>query len=286
MKFGLLFILVIFNFAQSFSQSPYIPLDLDNTSWCIRKLFGAGPWCLYDVYSVPTSYIGFNGKVYKEVLVYNQRIDCPMYIVPYETMYIRNDIPNRKVYVGNMTSTPSEYLLYDFSLQIGDTLKTDSMLELSSPRILGSIDSILINNVWHRRYYYHDTMSPQPLEFDTLVEGIGYTFRNIFEGGNSMRSFCKDSMIIYQSDTGVYCYLPVATSNLLDPNPQLYYANGTVFMNNVFGEIEIINSMGSVVFRKNKQDAYPIDCSFLNPGIYYLRVRNLRQKATLKFIKE
>lgn len=85
--------------------------------------------------------------------------------------YIREDSSARKVYLRTDLIT-SDSLLYDFSLEVGDTLKGYLGASAALPLAVISIDSALVDGAYHKRLNF-DT-SAVCLRF-AMIEGVGST---------------------------------------------------------------------------------------------------------------
>ena len=85
--------------------------------------------------------------------------------------YIREDSSARKVYLRTDLIT-SDSLLYDFSLEVGDTLKGYLGATAALPLAVISIDSALVDGTYHKRLNF-DT-SAVCLRF-AMIEGVGST---------------------------------------------------------------------------------------------------------------
>lgn len=85
--------------------------------------------------------------------------------------YIREDSSARKVYLRTDLIT-SDSLLYDFSLEVGDTLKGYLGATAALPLAVISIDSALVDGAYHKRLNF-DT-SYVCLRF-AIIEGVGST---------------------------------------------------------------------------------------------------------------
>jgi hypothetical protein len=119
---------------------------------------------------------------------------------------IRQDTTNRKVYIIPPVSV-SEVLLYDFSMQVGDTLKGYLTQWFFSPDTVQAIDSILIGNSYRKRWvinYCYDFY---------LIEGIGSTYGLTEQSpgcildccpGIYLTCFKQDNQILYP-DTATTC---------------------------------------------------------------------------------
>lgn len=85
--------------------------------------------------------------------------------------YIREDSSARKVYLRTDLIT-SDSLLYDFGLQVGDTLKGYFGATAALPLAVISIDSALVDGTYHKRLNFDTSMVC--LRF-AIIEGVGST---------------------------------------------------------------------------------------------------------------
>lgn len=99
---------------------------------------------------------------------------CPPYVV--DTNYpwnywLREDTTARKVYIYDHDSSPTDQLLYDFTLKVGDTLKSDYECWgcQGVPLILSAKEIVTLHSGETRMKYVFD---PFHL-FPSYVEGIG-----------------------------------------------------------------------------------------------------------------
>ena len=110
-------------------------------------------------------------KIYENGMYFNSYPQPPSYWGTHYRGCYRNDIVNKKVfYISNYDNPNEEVLLYDFNLEIGDTVQTYLTLSAQIPKIVESIDSILISsidNIYAKRYKLSDLMDLY------IVEGIG-----------------------------------------------------------------------------------------------------------------
>jgi hypothetical protein len=110
---------------------------------------------------------------------------------------IREDTSARKVLIILPNQT-NENVLYDFTLNIGDTLKTvqDSLFYTGSCIVVGSIDSILIGSTYRKKWNFNSTcVLPFP-----IIEGIGSL------GGliDPLGVFERGATLICYNDTGIH----------------------------------------------------------------------------------
>jgi len=119
------------------------------------------------------------GNRYKIIYCTGKKEDGSGYFEGY-TGFLRDDTVAKKVYLRFYNSN-SDSLLYDFSLNIGDTLRH----MLNVPNHYGhllyvdSIDSILLGNKYYKRFILgaiDPFGNPSVLEPPYIIEGIGSTF--------------------------------------------------------------------------------------------------------------
>lgn len=164
---NLILIASLFFFSISaFSQS-YKPL-LDNINeWHVTTCYFG---CLTDKYYTTGDTI-VDGKSYKILDGYH-------FIS--RTFLIREDVPNKKVYLNIVgQGFPDEFLLYDFSLNVGDTFNMQNPIspfpQDGGPFVL---DSIIKRPLVDGNEYDHFYFSPTPdnttsTENAVWVEGVG-----------------------------------------------------------------------------------------------------------------
>lgn len=85
--------------------------------------------------------------------------------------FLREDTVMKKVYIYDPYLTPTDQLLYDFSLSIGDTLKSDyNKGKFGDYLVLTSIDSVtLLNGEIRKRFIFN----PNSSDYGYYIEGIG-----------------------------------------------------------------------------------------------------------------
>ena len=137
---------------------------------------------------------------------------------------LRDD--NGKVYIVPKDSV-NEFLLYDFTLEVGDTLGTffyeysGGWQELSqNDIIINEVDSININNVYHKRITVDNTY---------WIEGIGCTMGLFSEPYTNVSGYLGELMCMSQNDTTLYpqvayssCLLPIGIEESMNNTITLY----------------------------------------------------------------
>ncbi|MGQ0826992.1 MAG: T9SS type A sorting domain-containing protein [Bacteroidota bacterium] len=266
---------------------------------------------VWDIYHRPSPYDQYNGidhyhryKMQGDTLInslsYN-KIYRSDYAVssPYPSLGtynyqfgIRQDSVMKRVY-AIFPSDNIDTLLYDFNLQVGDTLK-NSYISLPSwygpgPQTVTSIDSISFHGNYNKFYKrYHLSAGSGA----TLIEGIGNAnglieeTHGFFEAGLELRNFCNSA----HSDCTVSFTLRIDVKNannssiIISPNPftsetQINFSNeynGTVKITDVLGrEVEAINFTG----KKLK-----IQRGEMKAGIYFVQMVDENNNSSIKIV--
>lgn len=175
--------------------------------------------------------------------------------------------------VGN-----SEYLMYDFNLTIGDTVPDPSGYNFSPEyHIIDSIDSILIDNSYRKRYILPE-INGVPTH---IIEGIGastgllYFISSSLSCYSELSCYKENGMTIYPEGTFCDMNLGVLEDRLymeISPNP----ASDILTIQSDVGstmEVEILNSFGQVVLKESLSELMnEMDVSQLSSGIYFVKI--------------
>ncbi|WP_294669858.1 T9SS type A sorting domain-containing protein [uncultured Fluviicola sp.] len=174
----LLVIFLIFSTAQCLKAQQYQPFDLNSGIWyCFYStkggMFGGGtPVNYYASDSVKFYCDGdtiINAVAFKKLMYAGNTSSQVVPLTPISGYYgaIRNDVPNKKVYFVSKGYDSSYQgtgdLLYDFDLNIGDSIATHFISTDKEP--VSQIDSVLYCGAYHKRY-----SSPSGY---FIIEGIG-----------------------------------------------------------------------------------------------------------------
>jgi len=198
MKKHYIFLILILFSSHIYCQL-YHPLPDSNAKWCIEYNNHVIPppiWGYTDYWE--TSYAGDTiilGKEYKKIEKTTYNIYClNNHSIPLYIGALRDDSINKKVFYIPQGQT-EEVLLYDFNLEIGDTLF--SYLQ-SQTLIVDNIDSVFIMNEFHKRIIFNDGICP----VTSIIEGIGCETGLVeelvaFEGGSYLCALYVDTLLIY-----------------------------------------------------------------------------------------
>jgi hypothetical protein len=135
-------------------------------------------------------------------------------LFPAYTGAIRQDTLNKKIYVV-LTDSTTEHILYDFSLQVGDTI--NSVLHSLTAGCLGFntetiylIDTIQVNGNDHRVFHYQGSCVGTD---GSYIEGIGSEFGLLFPNLKDIQESHLNCLKINNQP-----YYPYANANCTLPN--------------------------------------------------------------------
>jgi len=196
---------------------------------------------------------------------------------------------NKVIYFIPDTSS-TEYVLYDFNLNIGDTLSYPEFGGFGYPEIIAwDVDSVLASDGWRRRIFLNTG--------DYWIEGIGadhYLFAPTafmgVSGNDRFQCMTTDSGFIYQVGN---CFTDVhdefLTTSRISISPNPFQTSTTLYSSIQFesAELKIYNSIGAMVRDekiKMHQSELTIERGDLKEGIYFLQLICNDEQHMLKFI--
>lgn len=243
--------------------------------------------CLLNLQMINYSYT-FLGDTLINNLTYH-KLTIPFtnsYIVGYGYRgAIRQDIVARKVFYIPPTEI-SEKVLYDFTMQVGDTINVDPYC--SQADTIQSIDSVLIENSFRKRWLFKNSFY--------IIEGIGSTCEllkivpvNYTDGPEFNLNCYRENNTTLYPDLQTNCELITSlklfktNSNEIKicPNSQ----NGSfaiVFENANIVEIKLIDMSGKVIFQQPTTNKKSILIDGLHSGFYVLIGKNTTNKLITK----
>lgn len=220
MKRNLILILLFLTVKYSFSQ--YRPLPMQNAEWINHGGIAllSCPGCTivnYKYYTDGDTII--NSQKYVKI----KKTEIPainnVTLYPTYTGAIRQDTLNKKIYIVLSDST-TERILYDFSLQVGDTVNSVlhdlaanecAPLSAFNVEIISSIDSILINGNYHKVFNIQGSCTYNL----SYIEGVGSNYGLIFPNASSG---IKQSYLTCTKVNG-QTYFPYSTASCTLPGP-------------------------------------------------------------------
>lgn len=161
--------------------------------------------------------------------------------------------------------------------------------------VITSIDFVLINGVYRRRWNY--TSSPNPnLPFDpgSIIEGIGNT-NGLIEGTwsnidfhNYLSCYLEDGTSLYADMYGGTCFVGVEEKNLYEqieiyPNP--FTTSISIYTADKIDKISIFTILGKEELVIEHPNSTNIDLSTLTKGIKILKISSLSKNYFSKILK-
>ncbi len=303
-----LLINIVLLFSNLLIAQNYIPLVQENRYWDISYAEMAYICPGYNDLTPPQRFFFqgdtiINNLSYKKVFYYNSTSiyvhpNCAPFI--YDTIsheygrYFREDTVSQQVFMYNASSMfPHEFLLYDFSLNKGDTMQNPYLQE---DFIIDTVYFITTSDGLTRKVLANNSqgsVSTFP-NHDTafLVEGLGTQFGIFdfptpifFEQGNGLMCF-KDST--FTDIVGNACFSfansTIKKSNLeikIYPNP-----NSGIFNIDSYerGTIEILNVLGDKIHEDQiKIGDNEMNLSSKPKGLYLLKIKNDKNVIVLNY---
>lgn len=274
---AIFFFIVSQNFL--FAQT-YIPLPDTNAKW-VTVLY-VSPNCMN--YGCPYSYT-FNGDTLINTIVYKKLLSTSSY-----SGAIRQDTNTQRVYYVPKNYS-NEYLLYDFSINVGDTITSyvDPGVIVPCHNTVFSIDSIYIGNKYRKRLRLSSDCW-----IGSWIEGVG-SEAGLLEpwagGPASYQLWCFEynGKVLYPLPDTIYSscdstLLFVNEQNILNqrvvnisPNP--FSNEAIIFLNQPFLKqtfsITVFSLLGKEIIKiKLISSETKIERGHLPSGIYFYKVQN------------
>jgi len=284
-----LFILILIVFAKFSSAQPHL-FNLSNSVWTVfehqtNKYYSQGDTLINSI-----SYAKFY-------------VNIDTFQTHYLKGFMRQDTLQKKVYWLNINST-QEHLLYDFSLNVGDTVEVYPGIYsyLGTARMkVNAIDSLVILGNYHKRFTMENVQLGIMFSEEYWIEGIGSNFGLLMSGSwnagihsewifPSLMCYTENDTLVFLNQGFISCYLPPIDNVIevsedknisLYPNPTNETLNISNNQNIISYQITLLD--GSWVY---KGYTFPIKTSQLANGIYFLTTTDkYKQQTNYKFIK-
>lgn len=301
--FGLkpLFLLVVLITTPTIKAQNYMPMAVDSSYWLLSDNYNCRNFgVIFDEHRVDyylygdTTITSINyKKVYRRT---GYKAFCGDTIPPSYSPFqlygvIRDDTLNKKVYAIlfqnlNGTSCPinQEFMLYDFDLQVGDSIKTNDWCLLASNAEITQIQQTNIYSINTTEYWVSFYNSNPYLPF---YQGIGYgpfdlMFYNVNAGGLGLYQYCRGGCDIA---LGLGNKTFLSTEITISPNPNNGIFN--IALPTVKDEIQvsIYNLSGQQIKNITLKDKGIIDISKQPNGVYFVKVIHQHKVITQKIIK-
>jgi hypothetical protein len=276
-----------------------------DSKWHVAETFPNGNQQNPSFVQTTTTVFGFQGDTIVNSEQWFKLYSTPDSLFQNELVYrgLLREENDRVFYLDTLNQLDT---LYDFSLNVGDSVLFDLYGMYPEWLQIIEVDNIQIDGQTYRRQIFAE---PVLNAFDELnevwIEGVGSIHGPLFPNNpvkfsqeipDSMLVTCSfsDSQQVWQHPSYSNCYVNIVLSlNRLEaldlniyPNP---FSDRIIFENNKGQRISlsIINSIGQEVKRIDISDKNTsIDLSDLKDGIYVLRLTNGKGIKTLKMIKK
>ena len=260
----------------------------DSTQWQIAGMDN-DPGICNGYYRFHTSTLGdtvINSSTYLKLYGYTDLVSGspPCYFALPSIGYkgaLRDDTTAKKVFYI-FPSENVDSLLFDYNLVIGDAVKGVLFASVCSNGWVSSIDSVLINALYHKRWNLTDCGGGVAY----IIEGIGSNFGLLESIGSHMDSgtelICVSDVsgTIYNSGSGMgSCYVSVKEIYSGDivfkvyPNPSSDYIKVEIKLSDETqkGQLIVYNILGAEIFKQNvlNTDILTINIDEYNNGIYF-----------------
>jgi hypothetical protein len=286
----------------------YHPFPDSNATWCCSYIFSFPPNCYYGYSSYKMSGKQFiNSNWYNRILYHDSsahwQCSPPIYFgstVINDTFYVRQDSNLKTVWIYD-TNSNTDKVLYNFNLNVGDTLDTTKVYfanGFAGTKIITSIDSVLINGTYHKRFNYNTGCTMFPTD-TSMIEGIGalhgliyppscfesFFFLNAFEQNNTLL-YGDSTAVCYDFTTSIAENKHKTTVNIF-PNP----TNDKIIIENLPTEkinLRLINIFGQEIYTIQVQNTnkFSLSLNEYSSGIYFLSIQTSSEIINKKIIKQ
>jgi hypothetical protein len=282
--------------------SVYHPMPTANAKWCLTLVGGTScAWTYqYTEFINGDTTVGANTyhKLYASGYDYCSGVGPVTYFYNQYKGAFREDPATKKLYLLKNNSTGYEDLIFDFSLQAGDTLQVGNPSYVGPKVAITAIDSILVGSSYRKRFWtnqaFSGTTGGNGDSLISVIEGIGSTEGMLceflcegIESGSVMKAFMQNNSIDYSKNAGV-CDFGAGVDELhhlvsIAPNP----TSGTVVITcpQTPEQVRLLSVLGTELKRARINGAViSTDLSAYENGVYLLEVTVAGMKMTEKLI--
>lgn len=293
-KFIIITCLVFLSISVISQEYKYIPFPDSNCIWSEKytHAWNSGLQPTFYTYALFDEDTIINSIVYNQLfLLYDTVIakDNATYIGA-----IREDSSHRIFFlgdghfcgIGTQPNENGEIILYDFSADVGDTIRNALFALPDEYLIVKEIDTVEYPSGARRVFHF------EPIWWTHWIEGIGnergllyYSGDRPFDGTYSDLICCKindtlaflhtDYSDCYDFDTSVQGGKEITGPGVY-PNPVI--SESQLELSNTFDILEIYNINGSMILQSqvSGMDYYTINSIHFNQGIYWYRIFSLK----------
>lgn len=269
----------------------YTPMLNDGKAWSVVYnywTFEPEGMAYHDYqYRLTDETFSFNGKAYRAVEHRTRYRTDQSPPTPWSDwasdFYLFEDMDDRVVYVyyaaeNHLHHADGEFLLYDFNLNVGDSVDFSGFNEVNgngSENLIVAITNETVFGIENVRTYH-------------VEPGEGFYPFKIYEGIGASTGLITLSLIIDAGwtliDYGILNTVDLTkTKTKVYPNPfkdQIHIQDSE----GIIG-LELFNSNGQLISTGKTKDDLNAKLSGLNNGVYFLRIQTKNQSETIQLIK-
>lgn len=282
-----LLILIILNVSLKILCQEYQDINFETGQWLTDKFIKEDGYIIQHYCNGDTI---INDTTYYKLFEYC--IHYPFYGLSDTTSKyigaIRNS-ENKKIIIIRRWTDFAE-IIYDFNLNIGDTIKVGYGSD--DKQIVQEIDSIAYCGIYHKRYITWKNTNIDPVEIQAYVEGIGCSYGLIdpifphFESYSDLvcytetnNNVCEPCELLLDYST----YAEKSDNLLIYPNPVKDQIN--ISLKYKIDHVDIYNSLGRLICSVSKINNEQVEIEVnLNPGIYLIKVQSEKRQFIKRFI--
>lgn len=286
---------------KSFSQLNF-PFPQDSVQWCTYYYGYTSYEGFYDInlfsFDLGTDTI-IDGLNYKNVDIWQRWRDneSPWYDFPSDVedvllgkiaalrfdgdkVFLYRYLNSEFDFSGFMCPYETEVLLYDFNLQVGDSI----YYEYLYPNYVTttSIDSILLEDGnYHKTYTFDDPSVRVWIEGvgDSQFGLLGFYIHQMIEGGFGGVSFLKNETVLYQSGLSDCDLGGINSIQEVFQSQDIYFDQNSTLIINIPNRtadyvLSVFDMNGLKIFSSCLLNENKFDLHFVNPGIYLAVVQN------------
>jgi len=289
-------ILTVFITTLNAQEYEYVPFPTENAIWSTFETWPSAPQ--------PADKMNIIYALFNEDTIIGNKV-CQKLFKVYDTISSRESAylryllyeDNKRVFINDLLFKRDSILLYDFNLQIGDTVVTD--LDIQTFLIVSQIDTLLIGNKKRKRIKF--TMSESCLDNMYWIEGIGSTNGLLHPGDfvvgthNTLLCFKENSETIYYNNIFGTCYpdYPTSYNSINDkkevkrlniyPNPATEKIS-IELTENAIGTLKIYSLEGRIILNENITINYKHDVSIshFKEGVYIVQFANNKTNSVYR----
>ncbi len=290
-----LFLALILSFPESSGQTYHTMLG-NNNEWNIISTFESTITLSYWAFGDTT----INGVEYK--ILGGDGYPDPI-------AFLREDSLNRKIYfrTGDFLADTVEYILYDFSLNVDDSIMLYSLSYWELDNLgyyhIDSINNITLNGEKHQKYFLsaEPYVYPDRNEKPIWIEGIGSLGELLHPGISvdlwnlgELSCFYKNGVQLYHSLNFDSCFIfQSGIDNSLEKEDIIIYPNPCTNVLNIESRsrnilvVEVYNPQGFLLYQEvyENEEKIVMKTDFMDDGLYFIRIKNDENQIVKPFIK-